>query len=139
MRPIASIEAIEPPPAPISIISMTGIEIGMPEPLKKRSRARDLERARGARLEILDQADLCGGAAHVVADDLLEAEALGDVGREIAPPAGPDSTSRTGNSAAVSTEIRPPPEWIRKIGQRAPIFGQARLQPRQIVRISGRT
>ncbi len=36
MRPIAPSEASEPPPAPISIISMTGIEIGMPEPLRKR-------------------------------------------------------------------------------------------------------
>ena len=40
---------------------------------------------------------------------------------EIAPPAGPDSTSRTGNSEAVSTEMRPPPEWIMKTGHCAPI------------------
>ena len=38
----------------------------------------------------------------------------------MAPPAGPDSTSRTGNSAAVSTEMIPPPEWIMSNGQVAP-------------------
>jgi hypothetical protein len=32
-RPSLSTAAIEPPPAPISIISMTGMRIGMPEPL----------------------------------------------------------------------------------------------------------
>ena len=36
MRPIASTQAIDPPPAPISIISITGMEIGIPDPLAKR-------------------------------------------------------------------------------------------------------
>ena len=31
-----STQASDPPPAPISIISITGIEIGIPEPLAKR-------------------------------------------------------------------------------------------------------
>ena len=31
----------------------------------------------------------------------------------IAPPAGPDSTSRTGNRAAFSTVVTPPPDIIR--------------------------
>ena len=35
--PSESTDAIEPPPAPISIISITGIEIGMPEPFLKRA------------------------------------------------------------------------------------------------------
>ena len=33
--------------------------------------------------------------------------------KDFAPPAGPDSTSRTGKAAADSTDMRPPPEWIR--------------------------
>src|SRR5690606_16277831 len=41
---------------------------------------------------------------------------------KIAPPAGPDSTKRTGNSAAVSTEIIPPPECIIKTSHTAPCF-----------------
>ncbi len=59
---------------------------------------------------------------HVVGHDVLQAEALRDIGGEdrLRPP-GPDSTRRTGNSAAVSTETRPPPEWIMKTGQVAPI------------------
>ena len=36
IRPMASTQAIDPPPAPISIISITGMEIGMPEPFAKR-------------------------------------------------------------------------------------------------------
>ena len=31
----------------------------------------------------------------------------------IAPPAGPDSTSRMGNRAAFSTVVTPPPDVIR--------------------------
>ena len=33
---MASIEAIDPPPAPISTISTTGVEISIPDPLLKR-------------------------------------------------------------------------------------------------------
>jgi hypothetical protein len=33
----ASTRAIEPPPAPISTISMTGIRTGRPEPFRKRA------------------------------------------------------------------------------------------------------
>ena len=36
MRPIASSRAIEPPPAPISMRSMTGTFSGMPDPCAKR-------------------------------------------------------------------------------------------------------
>ena len=36
MRPSPSTRAMEPPPAPISTMSITGIEIGMPEPFLKR-------------------------------------------------------------------------------------------------------
>ena len=34
---VASSRAIEPPPAPISIISMTGMRSGKPEPFMKRA------------------------------------------------------------------------------------------------------
>ena len=37
-----------------------------------------------------------------------------------APPAGPDSTNLTGKFAALSMEIIPPPECIKKILQSAP-------------------
>ena len=37
-----------------------------------------------------------------------------------APPAGPDSTNLTGKFAALSIEIIPPPECIKKILQSAP-------------------
>jgi hypothetical protein len=36
MRAIASTRAIEPPPAPISIISITGMRTGRPLPLTSR-------------------------------------------------------------------------------------------------------
>ena len=39
---------------------------------------------------------------------------------KIAPPAGPDSTSRTGKRIAVSAVVMPPPEVISSIGQRKP-------------------
>ena len=48
-----------------------------------------------------------------------------------APPAGPDSTSRTGNSAADSSDMIPPPECIRKTGQAAPsAASRSRRRPR---------
>ena len=37
MRPMASTLAMEPPPAPISTISMTGMRSGMPLPFVKRA------------------------------------------------------------------------------------------------------
>ena len=36
MRPMLSTAAIEPPPAPISTISITGMRSGRPEPFLKR-------------------------------------------------------------------------------------------------------
>ena len=40
---------------------------------------------------------------------------------KIAPPAGPLSTRRMGNFAAVSMEVRPPPESIMKTGTAMPM------------------
>ena len=48
--------------------------------------------------------------------------------RRCAPPAGPDSTRRTGNSDAVSTEISPPPEWIMNTGHSAPMSRSRRCR-----------
>jgi len=39
---------------------------------------------------------------------------------KIAPPAGPDSTSRTGKRIAVSTAVNPPPDSIKKSGHMKP-------------------
>ena len=39
---------------------------------------------------------------------------------KIAPPAGPDSTKRTGNLIAVSSVVNPPPDVISKNGQLNP-------------------
>ncbi len=39
---------------------------------------------------------------------------------KMAPPAGPDSTSRTGKRMAVSVLVMPPPEVISSIGQAKP-------------------
>jgi hypothetical protein len=39
---------------------------------------------------------------------------------KIAPPAGPDSTSRTGKRMAVSLVVIPPPDVISSKGQRKP-------------------
>ena len=47
--------------------------------------ARDFEAAGGLGLKSFDQADLGGGSAHVIADDLFEFEALGHVGGEDRP------------------------------------------------------
>jgi hypothetical protein len=58
MRPSASVRAIEPPPAPISTMSITGMRTGMPLPLHEACGARDLEVPAVLRPQIVDQRDL---------------------------------------------------------------------------------
>ena len=99
----ASTRAIEPPPAPISTISITGMRTGRPEPFRKRA-ARSTSNTRAVfGLVVLDQADLGGGAAHVEATAPCSRRARAAIcAAKIAPPAGPDSTRRTGKRRAVS-------------------------------------
>ena len=52
----------------------------------------------------------------------------------MAPPAGPDSTRRTGKRAAVSRLARLPPEVIRWIGLAEPELGHLPLEPAQVAR-----
>jgi hypothetical protein len=59
---------------------------GMPEPLMKRSRARDFELARGLRAIVVDQAQLGRGAAHVERTALRpRAFLIGDARRKDRP------------------------------------------------------
>ena len=80
----------------------------------------DLEAARGHRLAVVDDADLGRRAAHVEAQDAVDAEALGDPGRQDHAAGRPDSTSRMGKRTAVSSVVRPPPEVISRTGQAKP-------------------
>ena len=99
MRPMASTRAIEPPPAPISTISITGMRKGRPLPLRNRA-ARSTSKLREAwGLPILDQADLCRGAAHVEGEHLVRRRirAAMKVAR-MAPPAGPHLHQADGKS-----------------------------------------
>ena len=82
MRPSPSTLAIEPPPAPISTISMTGMRNGRPAAFGETVDARHFEQARGLRLRLVDEADLCRGAAHVERHDLVEAVLARDAGGE---------------------------------------------------------
>ena len=82
MRPSESTRAIEPPPAPISTISITGMRSGRPLPFEKAVDARHFERARGLRPRLVDQADLCGRAAHVERQHLVEPMLARDAARE---------------------------------------------------------
>ena len=53
---------------------------------------------------------------------------------KIAPPAGPDSTSRTGKRIAVSTVVSPPPDSIRNSGQAKPSPRSWRVEAGEIAR-----
>ena len=100
MRCSASTRAIEPPPAPISTISITGMRSGRPLPFMKRS-TRSTSKVRDVcGSTVVDQADLGGGAAHVEGQHLRRRRSAARCARaRIAPPAGPDSTSRIGKRA----------------------------------------
>ncbi len=52
------------------------------------------------------------GAAHVEADDAVEARGLRDAQAPITPPAGPESTVRTGSCAASRAETIPPEDCM---------------------------
>ena len=117
---------MEPPPAPISTMSMTGTRMGSPLPLRKRySRATSKERL------------VCGTPPSIrqilavvppMSKDSTEsrpqrrARSLA----KMAPPAGPDSARRMGKRTAVSRVVMPPPESIMKRGQAKPMSSSVR-------------
>ena len=119
-RPTSSMAAIDPPPAPISIMSMTGALMGRPEARLKRwtrpasSIGGDLDAA------VLDQAGLRGRAAHVERDHVLLAGERAEQGGGEAAAGGPDSSRRIGNARAVSGDTRPPAECISRRAPRKP-------------------
>ena len=65
MVPRASGSAMLPPPAPISIMSMTGVRTGSPLPALKSCASRDLECVDLHRLSLAHQRPFRGGASHV--------------------------------------------------------------------------
>ena len=108
--------AIEPPPAPISIRSMLGIRIGNPEPRLKRD-----TRAHSKLCAISGSPPAATHALAVVPPmskarissmPLLRAVLSADS----TPPAGPDSSSRIGVSAAALPDVKPPLETMMRSG-----------------------
>ena len=105
-----STRAREPPPAPISIISMQRTRTGSPEPFLKRSaRATSNSRARrGSPLSITQ--------ALAVVPPMSKESSLGSPSSRAmraaarAPAAGPDSTRRMGTRLAVAGVATPPEE-----------------------------
>ena len=112
--------AIEPPPAPISIISVTGMRTGRPLPLMKRE-ARAISKWRedwGSPSSIRQTFAVVPPMSNDTTRSRPQDRAT--VAARIAPPLGPDSTSRIGNRTAVSRVVMPPPEVIMKSGQSSP-------------------
>ena len=106
--------AIDPPPAPISIISITGALIGRPEPLVKRC-----TRAASSRGEISARPPSIMQAFAVVppmSKDSTSSSpaALPNSAVAMPPPAGPLSSRRIGKSRAVSKDTSPPAECISR-------------------------
>jgi hypothetical protein len=100
--------ATDPPPAPISISSMTGTRMGSPEPFLKRSaRATSNSRASSGSPRSITH------AFAVVPPMSKESRRSSPACRAAraaarAPAAGPDSTSRTGTRLAVAGVAMPP-------------------------------
>ena len=119
-RPSRSTCAVEPPPAPISIISITGMRTGMPDPLMNRA-ARAISNLRalcGRKWSIRHSFAVVPPISKLSTSRSLVSAAMRAA--RIAPPAGPDSTSRIGKRAAVSIVVMPPLAVIIKIGQVSP-------------------
>ena len=104
---------MEPPPAPISIISVTGIRTGRPLPLMNRS-ARAISNAREVRGSPCSMRHTFAVVPPMSNDSAwAHPRDRATPAARIAPPLGPDSTSRTGNSSAAASVVMPPPEVIR--------------------------
>jgi hypothetical protein len=126
IRPSVSTDAIEPPPAPISTISTTGIFTGMPLPFMKRC-ARSTSKLResiGSKSSMRQILAVVPPMSKETTRGSARSRAI--AAARMAPPAGPDSMSRTGKRAAVSSVTRLPPEVI--IRQGAPMPAAARRE-----------
>ena len=111
---------MDPPPAPISTISITGILKGSPLPFLNlaflsTSNSRALIAFWFSIMVIL-------AVVPPISNDItlsnFKSSAI-DVAK-IAPPAGPDSTNLTGLLHALKTLVKVPPEVINKSGQLKP-------------------
>ena len=111
MRDSSSSQAIEPPPAPISIRSITGMRNGRPLPGRKRwARATSID-ARMASLEVVEQHDLRGRAAHVEGHRLPRSKLSGDVLAE-------DRTAGRARFDEPDRETGPPSPRCQRTGRR---------------------
>ena len=105
-----SSRAMEPPPAPISISSMTGTRMGSPEPrLKRSARATSNSRASSGSPPSMTQAL---AVVPPMSNDSSRPSPASRAARAAAsaPAAGPDSTRRTGTRLAVAGVAMPPEE-----------------------------
>ena len=110
---MASTWASEPPPAPISTISITGMRKGRPLPLRNRA-ARSTSKLReawGFRFSIRQILAVVPPMSKE--STLFSPHSAATKLARMAPPAGPLSTSRMGKRRAVSKVVSPPPEVMR--------------------------
>jgi len=111
---MASTRAIDPPPAPISTVSTTGVRIGIPDPgLNRCTRAASIIGAiRGRPLSmrlifaVVPPMSKATASGRPISDAIPPAK--------IAPAAGPDSSKRTGKRRATSGVARVPEESNRR-------------------------
>ena len=124
--------AIEPPPAPISIMSITGALIGRPEPrLKRCTRAASIIEATSMRPSSTRQAlAVVPPMSNEITLSCPASLPNSAVARP--PPAGPDSSSRIGNLRAAAGETRPPAECISRSAPAKAARGKLALEVRQI-------
>jgi len=108
---------MEPPPAPISTISMTGMRTGKPLPFMNRycrstSKLREVSGVPSSIRQIF-------AVVPPMSNDSTRGTSIprAIVAARIAPPAGPLSTSRIGNRIAVAKVVKPPPDVINSKGQ----------------------
>jgi hypothetical protein len=99
--PASSIQASEPPPAPMVLMSMLGKQIGWPYSM---NHSRVIVRVAG-----VDQRDIGAGAAHVKADGMLEATQVAMYLLATAPAAMPEPARRAACRSTVFGVITPPP------------------------------
>ena len=130
---------MEPPPAPISIISSTGMRTGRPLPLMKRS-ARPTSNAREVRGSPSSMRQTFA-VVPPMSNDSTSAQPRERATRaaRTAPPPGPDSTSRMGNASAVSRVVMPPPEVIRYSGHSNPPASRPQARSLRYPAINGFT
>ena len=111
---------MEPPPAPISTISTTGIFTGSPLPFMKRW-ARSISKARDSRGSPSSIRQILAVVPPMSKDSTRSSPSSRAIAEaKTAPPAGPDSTRRMGWPAAVAMVTRLPPDVMSRQGQAKP-------------------